>query len=137
MCLIFNSSRGKNLKTFLYPLNNNALCAVFYYCGIHLSFCFAKYGSNRVCWNSPSGMCLMRYKGGFSIKIEKMSDVSHFLCDTWVDYTAWWACISYSPHVSFSSCQRNLIKTFQIEGIIALIKKMDLIFSWDLLNGQK
>ena len=39
--------------------------------------------------------------------------------------------------VSFSSCQRNLIKTFQIEGMIALNKKMDLIFSWDLLNGQK
>ena len=39
--------------------------------------------------------------------------------------------------VSFSSCQRNLIKTFQIEGIVALITKMALIFSWDLLNGQK
>ena len=39
--------------------------------------------------------------------------------------------------VSFSSCQRNLIKTFQIDGMIALITKMDLIFSWDLLNGQK
>ena len=31
--------------------------------------------------------------------------------------------------VSFSSCQRNLIKTFQIDGMIALITKMDLIFS--------
>ena len=31
--------------------------------------------------------------------------------------------------VSFSSCQRNLKKTFQIEGMIALIAKMDLIFS--------
>ena len=41
------------------------------------------------------------------------------------------------PIVSFSSCQRNLIKTFQIEGMIALITKMDLIFSWELLNGQK
>ena len=39
--------------------------------------------------------------------------------------------------VSFSSCQWNLIKTFQIEGMIALITKMDLIFSSDLLNGQK
>ena len=39
--------------------------------------------------------------------------------------------------VSFSSCQRNLIKTFQIEGMIALITKMTLIFSSDLLNGQK
>ena len=39
--------------------------------------------------------------------------------------------------VSFSSCQRNLIKSFKIEGIIALITKMDLIFSWELLNGQK
>ena len=26
--------------------------------------------------------------------------------------------------VSFSSCQRNLIKTFQIEAVIALITKM-------------
>ena len=33
------------------------------------------------------------------------------------------------PYVSFSSCQQNLIKTFQIEGIIAQITKMDLIFS--------
>ena len=41
------------------------------------------------------------------------------------------------PRVSFSSCQRNLIKTFQIEAMIALITKMVLIFSWDLLNGQK
>ena len=31
--------------------------------------------------------------------------------------------------VSFSSCQQNLIKTFQIEGMIALISKTDLIFS--------
>ena len=33
------------------------------------------------------------------------------------------------PEVSFSSRQWNLIKTFQIEGMIALITKMDLIFS--------
>ena len=39
--------------------------------------------------------------------------------------------------VNFSSHQRNLIKTFQIEGMIALITKMILIFSSDLLNGQK
>ena len=39
--------------------------------------------------------------------------------------------------VSFSSSQRNLIKTFQIGGMIALITKMTLIFSSDLLNGQK
>ena len=31
--------------------------------------------------------------------------------------------------VSFSSCQRNLIKTFQIEAIIALVTKMAMIFS--------
>ena len=31
--------------------------------------------------------------------------------------------------VSFSSCQQNLIKTFQIEAIIALITKMAMIFS--------
>ena len=31
--------------------------------------------------------------------------------------------------VSFSSCQRILIKTFQIEAIIALITKMAMIFS--------
>ena len=41
------------------------------------------------------------------------------------------------PTVSFSSRQRNLIKTFQIKGMIALITKMHLVFSWDLLNGQK
>ena len=41
------------------------------------------------------------------------------------------------PLVSFSSCQRNLMKTFQIEGMIALITKVTLIFSSDLLNGQK
>ena len=45
--------------------------------------------------------------------------------------------ITTVPMVSFSSCQRNLIKTFQIEGMITLIKKMTLIFSSDLLNGQK
>ena len=39
--------------------------------------------------------------------------------------------------VSFSSCQRNLIKTFQIQGMITLITKMTFIFSSDLLNGQK
>ena len=44
---------------------------------------------------------------------------------------------SRRPTVSFSSCQRNLIKTFQIEGMIALITKMTLIFSSHLLNGQK
>ena len=31
--------------------------------------------------------------------------------------------------VSFSSCQRNLIKTFQVEAIIALITEMAMIFS--------
>ena len=36
------------------------------------------------------------------------------------------------PFISFSSCQRNLIKTFQIEGMIALITKMTLIVSSDL-----
>ena len=41
------------------------------------------------------------------------------------------------PDISFSSCQRNLIKTFQIEDIIALITKMALIFSSDLPNGKK
>ena len=39
--------------------------------------------------------------------------------------------------VSFSSCQQNFIKTFQIEGMIVLITKMTLIFSSDLLNDQK
>ena len=33
-----------------------------------------------------------------------------------------------SSKVSFSSCQQNLIKTFQIEARIALITKMALIF---------
>ena len=39
---------------------------------------------------------------------------------------------SYSlvgPVINFSSCQRNLIKTFQIEAITALITKMALVFS--------
>ena len=36
---------------------------------------------------------------------------------------------SFLRDVSFSSCQQNLIKTFQIDGMIALITKMDLIFS--------
>ena len=31
--------------------------------------------------------------------------------------------------VSFSSCQQNLIKTFQIEAMIAVITKMELILS--------
>ena len=38
-------------------------------------------------------------------------------------------CVVCTRSVSFSSCQRNLIKTFQIDGMIALITKMDLIFS--------
>ena len=42
----------------------------------------------------------------------------------------------YTPAISFSSCQQNLIKTFQIEGMIGLITKMTLIFSSDFLNGQ-
>ena len=33
------------------------------------------------------------------------------------------------PLVSFSSCQRNLIKTFQIEALVPLITKMAMIFS--------
>ena len=41
------------------------------------------------------------------------------------------------PQVSFSSCQQNLIETFQIGGMIALITKTTLTFSSDLLNGQK
>ena len=41
------------------------------------------------------------------------------------------------PLVRFSSCQRNLIKTFQIERMIALITKMTLVYSSDLLNSQK
>ena len=33
------------------------------------------------------------------------------------------------PLVSFSFCQQNFIKTFQIEAMIALVTKMVLIFS--------
>ena len=47
-----------------------------------------------------------------------------------------WKC-NVTAKVSFSSYQRNLIKTFQIEGVIALITKITLIFSSDFLNGQK
>ena len=39
--------------------------------------------------------------------------------------------------VSFSSCQRNLIKTFQIEAMIALITKIVLNNTRNKLNGQK
>jgi hypothetical protein len=39
--------------------------------------------------------------------------------------------------VNFSSCQWNLIKTFQVEDMIAMITKMTSIFSSHLLNGQK
>ena len=43
----------------------------------------------------------------------------------------------YTTYVSFSSCQRNLIKTFQIEGMIALITKMTLIFFLGLVKWWK
>ena len=46
-------------------------------------------------------------------------------------------CLEILTTVSFSSCKRNLIKIFQMEAMIALNTKMALIFSWDLLNGQK
>ena len=46
----------------------------------------------------------------------------------------WW---NWCSTVNFSSCQRNLIRAFQIESIIVLITKMTLIFSSDLLKGQK
>ena len=39
--------------------------------------------------------------------------------------------------VSFSSCQRNLIKTFQIEAMIALITEMILIFFMRLVKWPK
>ena len=42
-----------------------------------------------------------------------------------------------TPSVSFSSCQQNLIKKLQIEGMMVLITEMDLIFLLDSLNGQK
>ena len=35
--------------------------------------------------------------------------------------------------INFSSCQQNLIKTFQIEAMTALITKMAMVFS----SGQK
>ena len=41
------------------------------------------------------------------------------------------------PFVSFSSCQWNLMKTFQIEAIIALITKMVLIFFMRLVKWPK
>ena len=39
--------------------------------------------------------------------------------------------------VIFSSCQQNLIKTFQIESMIALITKMTLIFFLRLVKWPK
>ena len=41
------------------------------------------------------------------------------------------------PAVSFSSCQRNLIKTFQIEGMIALIRKIGFEFFMRLVKWPK
>ena len=41
-----------------------------------------------------------------------------------------------SVRVGFSSCQLNLIKTFQIEYIFTLITKISLLFLWDFINGQ-
>ena len=41
------------------------------------------------------------------------------------------------PLISFSSCQRNLIKTIQIEAMIALITKMVLIFFMRLVKWPK
>ena len=52
-------------------------------------------------------------------------------------FIRYYSYITLALGVSFSSCQRNLIKTFQIEAMISLIKKKVLIFSRDLLNGQK
>ena len=52
--------------------------------------------------------------------------VSHFMKNS---ISGQWRQVCYIPYVSFSSCQRNLIKTFQIEGMITLITKITLIFS--------
>ena len=40
-------------------------------------------------------------------------------------------------NVSFSSCQRNLIKTFQIEAMIALINKKGIGFFTRLVKWPK
>ena len=41
------------------------------------------------------------------------------------------------PPVTFSSCQRNLIKIFQIEAIVALTTKIALIFFMRLVKWPK
>ena len=43
----------------------------------------------------------------------------------------------YWAKVSFSSCQRTLIKTFQIEAMIVLISKVALIFFMRLVKWLK
>ena len=46
-------------------------------------------------------------------------------------------CTLHHTPVNFSSCQRNLIKTFQIEVMIALITNMTLIFFMRLVKWLK
>ena len=60
---------------------------------------------------------------------KKDRQVSVAICHTYLYYFVPIGAETYGAFVSFSSCQRNLIKTFQIEGMIAPITKMDLIFS--------
>ena len=75
----------------------------------------------RGCKWSPDGLCILVCSDDHNLrifdlpsndKLEETKDQSDKLAK-----------------VSFSSCQQNLIKTFQIEAMIALITKMVLIFS--------
>ena len=60
----------------------------------------------------------------------KLFSIKSWISNSLINIVSW-------PSLSFSSCQWNLIKTFQIESLIAPITKMTLSFSSDLLNGQK
>ena len=51
--------------------------------------------------------------------------------------TSMFSNVAFRPTVSFSSCQRNLIKTFQIEAMIALIKKKGIDFFTRLVKWPK
>ena len=53
------------------------------------------------------------------------------------DYDKYMVDLEQLAFVNFSSYQRNLIKTFQIEGRIALITKMVLIFFTRLVKWPK
>ena len=71
---------------------------------------------------------LAHFQGRHSLSLEKNVSFTFNVTHSNTNYQDNVHCGARTT-VSFSSCQRNLIKTFQIEGIIALITKMAMIFS--------